>query len=136
MVLIIPHFDYASCIWGSASTSLLTDLQDIQTKALYRLSKLKNVDESDLHGMAKIQTLENRRNEQLLILMFNVFVLNHECYLLETPKTVSHGHGTRNNKALYLPKPNTNYLKRTVTYRGNYGTPQFHFYRNMPVNLP
>ena len=44
--------------------------------------------------------------------------LNHECYLLETPKTVSHGHGTRNNKALYLPKPNTNYLKRTVTYRG------------------
>ena len=105
-------------LWGSASTSLLTDLQDIQTKALYRLLKLKNVDEGDLHGMAKIQTLENRRNEQLLILMFNVFVLNHECYLLETPKTVSHGHGTRNNKALYLPKPNTNYLKRTVTYRG------------------
>ena len=30
--LIIPHFDYASCIWGSASTSLLTDLQDIKKK--------------------------------------------------------------------------------------------------------
>ena len=58
--LIVPHFDYASCIWGSASTSLLTDLQDIQTKALYRLLKLKNVDEGDLHGMAKIQTLEHR----------------------------------------------------------------------------
>ena len=48
-------------ITRSASTSLLTDLQDIQTKALYRLLKLKNVDKSDLHGMAKIQRLENRR---------------------------------------------------------------------------
>ena len=72
--LIIPHFDYASCIWGSASTFLLTDLQYIQTKALYRLLKLNNVDEIDLHGMAKIQTLENRQNEQLLILVFNDFL--------------------------------------------------------------
>ena len=51
-----------------------------------------------------LHLLENRQNEQLLILIFNVFVLNHECYLLETPKTVNHRHGTRNNRALYLPK--------------------------------
>ena len=76
--LIIPHFDYASYIWGSASTSLLTDLQDIQTKDLYQLLKMKNLDENYLHGMAKIQTLENRQNEELLILIFNVFVLKHQ----------------------------------------------------------
>ena len=51
-------------------------------------------------------------------IIYNVFVLNHECYLIGKPKTVNHGHNTRNNKALHLPKPNTNYLKRTVTYRG------------------
>ena len=116
--LITPHFDYASTIWGSASTSLLNDLQEIQSKAFASLLKQKDIEEKDLHKIAKIQTLEQRRNEQLLLLIYNVFVLNHECYLIEKTKTVNHGHNTRNNKALHLPKPNTNYLKRTVTYRG------------------
>ena len=54
----------------------------------------------------------------LYFFIYNVFVLNHECYLIEKPKTLNHGHNTRSNKALHLSKPNTNYLKRTVTYRG------------------
>ena len=116
--LITPHFDYASMIWGSASTSLLNDLQEIQSKAFARLLKQKDIEEKDLHRIAKIQTLEQQRNEQLLILIYNVFVLNHECKLIEKPKTVNHGHNTRNNNALHLPKPNTNYLKRTATFRG------------------
>ena len=116
--LITPHFDYASAIWGSASSSLLSNLQDIQTKALARLLKQKNKEEGHIHNIAKIQTLEQRRNEQLLILIYNVLVLNHECYLLQKPKAVSHRHDTRNSNSLYLPKPNTNYLKRSVTYRG------------------
>ena len=81
--LITPHFDYTSTIWGSASASLLNDLQDIQSKAFARLLKLKDIDEKDLHKVAKLQTLEQRRNEQLLILIYNVFVLNHECYLIQ-----------------------------------------------------
>ena len=116
--LITPHFDYASAIWGSASSSLLSNLQDIQTKALARLLKQKNKEDGHIHNIAKIQTLEQRRNEQLLILIYNVLVLNHECYLLQKPKAVSHRHDTRNSNSLNLPKPNTNYLKRSVTYRG------------------
>ena len=69
--LITPHFDYASTIWGSASTSLLNDLQEIQSKAFARLLKQKGIKEKDLHRIAKIQTLEQRRNEQLLILIYN-----------------------------------------------------------------
>ena len=52
-----------------------------------------------------------------LIHIFNIFMLQKECYLLEEPKTINHGHNTRNNNALFIPKPNTNYLKKTVTYR-------------------
>ena len=114
--LIVPLFDYASAVWGSAKMSLLEDLQEIQTKALTRLLKHKNIDEKDLHCMARLQTLEQRRNEQLLLIIYNVYVSKQECYLLEEPQTVNHGHSTRNNKALYIPKPNTNYLKRTVTW--------------------
>ena len=116
--LIVPHFDYASSIWGSANGSLLNDLQDIQTRGLTRLLKHTNIEENDLHYIAKTQTLEQRRNKQLLLIIYNVYILKQECYLLEEPKSFNHGHNTRNNKALHIPKPNTNYLKKTVTYHG------------------
>ena len=123
--LITPHFDYASMTWGSASTPLLNDLQEIQSKAFARLLKQKDIEEKDLHRIAKIRTLEQLRNEQLLILIYNIFVLNHECYLIEKPKTVNHGHNTMNNKALHLPKLNTNYVKKTniIIEEYNYGIP-------------
>ena len=38
-------FDYAITIWGSAATSLLNDLQDIQSKAFARLLKQKDLEE-------------------------------------------------------------------------------------------
>ena len=97
--LIVPHFDYASSIWGSANGSLLNDLQDIQTRGLTRRLKHKNIGENDLHYMALIQTLVQWRNEQLLLIIYNVYILKQECYLLEEPKSVNHGHNTRNNKA-------------------------------------
>ena len=116
--LVSPHFDYASCVWGSGSASQIDNLQDIQSKALENLLRHNNLEEKDLHTMAKTLTLEQRRNEQLLILMYNVYILKQECHLLEEPRTVNHGHNTRNNAALYIPKPNSNFLKKTVTYRG------------------
>ena len=116
--LVVPHFDYGSSIWGSASQTLLGKLQDIQTKTLIRFTRRKDLNANELHRIAKVQTLEQRRNEQLLIIIYNTYVLKHESYLLENLKPLHHGHNTRNNQALHLPKPNTNYLKRSITYRG------------------
>ena len=116
--LVLPHLDYGSAIWGSASATLLANLQDLQTKTLAKLLKMKGGEEKEVHILAKIQTLQQRRDEQLLISIFNILVLRHDSYLLEELQTLNHGHNTRNNQALHLPKPNTNYLKRTITYRG------------------
>ena len=115
--LIIPHFDYASCIWGSANDSDLRKLQDIQTNTLIRIVKRKDLTESALHNLVKMQTLEDQRNKQFILLIFNIYVLGHECYLVQRLRSLNHGHNTRNHETLYLPKPRTEYLKRTVTYR-------------------
>ena len=80
--LIIPHFDYASCIWGSANDTDLQKLQDIQTYTLTRILKRKDVDEKNLHILTKIQTLEQRRQEQMLLLIFNAYILKHDSYLI------------------------------------------------------
>ena len=116
--LVLPHFDYGSSIWGSASPNLLAKLQDIQTKTLIRVLKRKDLEDRELHRLARIQTLEQRRNEQLLVMIYNILILRHDSYLLEELEPLNHGHNTRNNQALHLPKPNRNYLKRTITYRG------------------
>ena len=89
------------------SKHILGANSDLEDRELHRLARL-----------ARIQTLEQRRNEQLLVMIYNILILRHDSYLLEELEPLNHGHNTRNNQVLHLPKPNRNYLKRTITYRG------------------
>ena len=67
---------------------------------------------------ANVQFLDCRRNEQLLISLFNVLVLGQEPFSNVVITYNDHRYSTRaQQKDLHLPKPNTNYLKRTVAYR-------------------
>ena len=71
--LILPHQDYAAMIWGSASTSQLQPLQDLQTKTLIQLVNNSEIDEQEVHTLCNIPKLEHRRNEQLAIINFQRF---------------------------------------------------------------
>ena len=67
---------------------------------------------------AKVQFLDCRRNEQLLISLFNVLVLGQEPFSNVVIKCNDHRYSTiAQQRDLHLPKPNTNYLKWTVAYR-------------------
>ena len=97
--------------------TVIDELQDVQTKTIERLMKLKGLDEAALHKKANVQFLDCKRNEQLLITLFNVLVLGQEPFS-NAIKYNDHRYSTRaQKKDLHLPKPNTNYLKRTVAYR-------------------
>ena len=50
---ILPHMDYAVLVWGSAGVTVIDELQDIQTKTLERLLKLKGLDDAALHKKSK-----------------------------------------------------------------------------------
>ena len=58
--------------------TVIDELQDIQTKTLERLLKLKGLDDAALHKKANLQFLDCRRNERLLISLFNVLVLGQD----------------------------------------------------------
>ena len=58
--------------------TVIDELQEIQTKTLERLLKLKGLDDAALHKKANVQFLDCRRNEQLLISLFSVLVLGQE----------------------------------------------------------
>ena len=117
--LILPHLDYAAMIWGSASTSQLQPLQDLQTKTLIQLVKNSEIDEKEVHTLCNIPLLKDRRNEQLAIIIFNILHRDHDSYLITPIETANHPYATRGHELnLVLPKPNANSMKRTVTYRG------------------
>ena len=106
-------------IWGSASTSQLQPLPDLQTKRLIQLVKNSEIDEKEVHTLCNIPLLKHRRNEQLAIIIFNILHRDHDSYLITPLETANHPYATRGHKLnLVLPKPNANSMKRTVTYRG------------------
>ena len=105
--------DYAALVWGSARVTALDELQGIQTKTF---EKVKGLDDAELHKKANVQFLDCTRNEQLLISLFNVLVLGQEPFSNVIIKYNDLRYSTRTQQK-DLPKPNTNYLKQTVTYR-------------------
>ena len=92
---ILPHMDYAALIWGSAGVTVIDELQNIQTKTLERLLKLKGLDDAALHKRVNVQFLDCKRNEQLLISRFNVLILGEEPFSNVEIKYNDHGHSTR-----------------------------------------
>ena len=65
-----------------------------------------------------MQFLDCRRKEQLLITLFDVLVLDQEPFSNVAITYKDHRYATRARlKDLLLPKPNTNFLKRTVAYQ-------------------
>ena len=72
--IIVPHLDYANIIWGSASANLLQHLQDIQTRAISKLTKNKNLSDRLINEDYGIQRLSQRRKLNLAILIYNTYI--------------------------------------------------------------
>ena len=114
----------------TASDAQLQPLQDLQTKTLTRLLKLKDSDEKGIHDICKISLLEHRQKEQLALIIFNIKQRGHDSYLITPLETANHPYETRgHDHNLILPKPNANSLRKTVTYRS------IQLWNDLPVNI-
>ena len=118
--IIQSRFDYCSIVWGNAGKGILDRLQKLQNRALRIILKVDwRFPSHNLYGILNIDNLSDRRNKQILHMMYKIahdmipgdflkyFVLKEFYY------------GLRNsNKCLELPKPRTNFKKRSFSYRG------------------
>ena len=119
--LIIPYFDYCSPVWDCLSGYFSDKLQKLQNRVARVITK-SPFDTSSNHLLSTLdwERLFLRRKEQKASMMFktvnglapdylqSLFSQCHSVYNLR----VSEG-------KLTLPKPNTNYLKRSFSYSGN-----------------
>ena len=119
--LILPHFDYCSPVWDGISGCLSDKLQKLQNRAARVITQSPFDTSSNLLlAMLKWEKLSLRRKKQKALIMYKTLNELAPDYLqrLFTQRHVN-DYNLRNLEGkLSLPKPNTNYLKRSFCYSG------------------
>ena len=110
---IQPLFEYCGVVWGTGSESSLLRLQRLQNRAGRVILSVDNYTPSTLvRGKLNWSTLQQRRNYDKAILTYKC--LNNQLEVLDT-NYLRH-YNTRQKDNFILPKPRTEYLKRTFKY--------------------
>ena len=121
-ILIQPHFNYCSVVWGCCSKGLSQKLQKLQNRAA-RIITFSNHDRNtdELSNSLNWHKLEHQRAASKSIMMYNA--VNNQ-----TPNYLSSRFFLRNEALSYnlrntegklsIPQPRTNYCKRSFSYSG------------------
>ena len=118
--LVEPYFTYCSPVWDGIGLKLGEKLQKLQNRAARVMTRSSyEVSSASLLSELGWSVLVKNRMKHKAILMYKV---NNNCapqYLqqLFTPKVSNHDLRNSLNK-LSVPKPRTDYLKRSFSYSG------------------
>ena len=119
--LIEPQFDYCSCVCRDGlNESLSNKLPKLQNRATRVITK-SNYDASAGYLLENLHwdNLSVRRKKLKAILMFKTLKPFTPAYMWDLFTSRSTEYNLRNAEAkLNLPKPRTNYLKRSFSYSG------------------
>ena len=117
--IVAPHFDYCNVVWGRCNKTLSNKLQVLQNRAAKIITKKRKYDS----GTQALEELKWSNLEYKLT--FNEQVMMYKIMNDLTPnylkKKFSQRHSVYNTRSinnLYIDKPNTEYKKRSLTYRG------------------
>ena len=118
--LIMPHFDYCSPVWDCLSGYLSNKLQKLQNQAARIITKLP-FDTSSDHLLSALdwERLFLRRKKQKALMMLKSMNGLAQEYLQSLYSQRRSVYNLRDSEGkLTLPKPSTNYLKRSFSYSG------------------
>ena len=118
--LIEPHFDYCSTVWNGLTQQLSEKVQKLQNRAIRVITK-SGYDTSSRFLLNSLgwDNLSVRRVKQKANLMYKCINNLAPAYLCNLFAPISPSYYFRNaKKKLMLPKPRTDYLKRSFSYSG------------------
>ena len=118
--LIQPHFDYCSSVSDGLNITLNDKLQNLQNRAARVITKSQyDASSSDIFSKLGWDNLLTRRKKHNSILLFKTINDLTQFYLHELFESRSTGYKLRNSEhTLFVPKPRTNYGKRSFSYSG------------------
>ena len=119
--LIQPHFDYCCSVWDELGDTLFvifTKLQKLQNRAARVITRSSyDADADALLTLLQLDNLSIRRKRNKAQLMFKILKGNAPSYLKSLFSVRTLEYDVRNNRSkLNIPKPPTNYLKRSILY--------------------
>ena len=118
--LIRPNFDYCSEVWGGTYKTLCDRLQKLQNRAA-RIITRSNYDIRSKTILDELDwdNLEIRRKKQKALLMYKVIHKKAPSYLQRLFTENKQTYNLRASEGkLTLPKPKTEYLKKSFSYSG------------------
>ena len=119
--LIQPHFDYCCSVSDGLGETLSTKIQKLQNRAV-RVITRSSYDTNASAVLLNALQLDNlcvRHRKLKAQLMFKILKGNMSSYLRTLFSIRNTEYNLRNNQfKLKLPKPRTNYLKRSLSYDG------------------
>jgi hypothetical protein len=120
--LIQPHFDYCCSVWDGLGETLSCKLQKLQNRAVRVITTSScDTSASTLLNTSHLDRIFLRRKKLKAGLIFKTLKGNIASYLQDFFSVRDTGYNLRNSETrLNLPKPRTNYLKRSFCYSGAY----------------
>ena len=120
--LVQPHFDYCCEVWADCNKGLSDRLQKLQNRAA-RILMSANYDSNlnDLFRALRWRKLCHQRLEKKSIMLYKILHDMTPEYLRSGfvfRDSVNSYHLRNTENALALPKPRTDYLKRSFSYSG------------------
>ena len=118
--LIEPHFDYCSPVWDGLNGQLSNKLQKLQNRAVRVLTNAAYEDSpSEILDHLGWDKLTDRRKKLKAVLMFKETRKLAPKYIQGLFKPIESCYEIRDiENKLALPKPRTDYLKRSISYSG------------------
>ena len=129
--LIEPNFDYCCPVWDGLSNAFADKLQKLQNRVIRVITKSGYYSSATtLRGKLGWDNLCTRGKKQKLKIMFKTLNDQSPEYLKGLFKPFSTDYGLRNSdNKLALPKPRTDFLKRSFCYSGA------HLWNSLPSNV-
>ena len=117
--IIAPHFDYCNVVWGRCNQSLCNKLQVLQNRAA-KIITCTRIYDSSSQALSELnwKNLDEKLYYNEAVTMFKI--VNHDAphYLCKRFERKETRYNMRNSDNLKLVKVNTEYKKRSLSYRG------------------
>ena len=119
MKLIASHFDYCSVVWDTCGVTEMEKLQVLQNRSA-KIINGTSYYSSATEALAKLNwdPLKDRFKYNESITMYKVMNELTPSYLKNRFELKNSGYALRGYKTLVIPKPKTDYKKRSFSYRG------------------
>ena len=117
--ILSPHFDYCDTIWGTCNETINQKVQKLQNRAAKIITgKTRYDSSSEALKFLNWKNLRERQNFHLATTMFKLINDEVPNYLANRFHFKNTRYSLRGYKNLAVPKPKTDFRKRSFSYLG------------------